>query len=82
MNLKISLKILPIIEKISKECQLDFITSFNNLLVCGIEINGYSVGTHNCSNCKKCLRTTFSLYSINKLDEIKNVFDISVFEKK
>jgi hypothetical protein len=36
----------------------------------------------NCSNCEKCKRTMLELYSINKLQSYKNVFDVNLFQKK
>lgn len=35
----------------------------------------------NCSKCHKCVRTILELYSLNKLDMFKNVFDVEYFYK-
>lgn len=52
------------------------------LAVCGAEMDGADIpsNTLNCSRCKKCLRTMFSLYVINKLDNFGSTFDIEDFK--
>ncbi len=48
--------------------------TYKNLNVC-------TVNEKNCSRCEKCIRTMLALYSIDKLDLYKKVFDVEDFYK-
>lgn len=39
------------------------------------------LSTFNCGECKKCMRTIVTLYSINKVEDFKNTFDLTLFNK-
>ena len=65
--------------------KIEFVSDFDvvkkNLKVCAVDVLvGTLEGKTNCSKCKKCLRTMFSLYAINRLDEFSKVFDIEFFK--
>lgn len=53
----------------------EFEETYNYLNVC-------TDTSKNCSKCEKCIRTMLELYSIDKLELYKNVFDIDLFYKK
>lgn len=52
----------------------NFPITYQYLNVCGSEAT-------NCSRCEKCERTMLELYSIDKLDNYKTVFDVDYFYK-
>lgn len=44
-------------------------------------LNVCNLNDSNCKTCEKCIRTMAGLYSINKLEKYKDVFDIQHFRK-
>jgi hypothetical protein len=52
----------------------DWTVAQKHLQVCGY--NG-----DNCGTCRKCVRTEMELWSIGKLDNFKQVFDVPAFKK-
>lgn len=50
------------------------------LNVCVRHDDGY-VSSKNCSCCSKCLRTLMAYDSMNKLDELNNIFDLRIYRK-
>jgi len=45
-------------------------------------LNVCTRGERNCGECEKCIRTQLELYSLNKLDLYKDVFDLKKFNKR
>ncbi|KAA5822441.1 hypothetical protein FPF71_14955 [Algibacter amylolyticus] len=51
--------------------------SYNYLDVC---LDSFNAKTLNCSKCEKCVRTMLSLELLGKIENYKNVFDLSVYK--
>lgn len=58
-----------------------------HLQVCAVEQNkqymdsNVVVNNLNCGRCRKCMRTVTTLYSVEKLEKFKTVFDLTAFDK-